>query len=454
MNENGDRPASALDEAGSRILLVDDRNENLLALEAVLKPLHQEIVCARSGEDALAALLASEFAVALIDVRMPGMDGFETAAHIKRRDRTRHLPIIFLTAVEDDIETALRGYSEGAVDYLTKPFNPHVLRSKVAVFVELHLKNRLLAAQARQLERSNAELAALAEAAEEASRAKTSFLNMIGHELRTPLTVIGGYAAMLNAGDFGEVSALMGRPLRVLEEKTEELAELVDALLAAAQIESGQIPARPERVDLSVITRQAVGRLEARAALHHADVELDGGDRPVMIDADPGHLARVLDNLLNNALSYGGTDPWIRVRVEADGESARVEVEDHGIGVPDAMRERIFERFVRGSEAGMGTPGSGLGLYVCRELIERAGGRLELAASEVGQGSRFVVHLPRAAERRRAGVARSDRSIKRVADPAAEPPATERVTAQDAGAAPGPPATAVAGQANSSPASG
>jgi len=135
----------------ARILLVDDRAENLLALEAILSSLDQSLVRATSGEEALKALLAEDFAVILLDVQMPGMDGFETASHIKRRERTRDIPIIFLTAINREPQHAFRGYSAGAVDYLAKPFDPWVLRAKVSVFVELYLKNRQLREQAELL---------------------------------------------------------------------------------------------------------------------------------------------------------------------------------------------------------------------------------------------------------------------------------------------------------------
>ncbi|MEU8175045.1 response regulator [Microbispora hainanensis] len=143
----------------ARVLLVDDREENLIALEAILSSLDVVPVRARSGEEALKALLSTDFALILLDVRMPGMDGFETAAHIKRRERTRNIPIIFLTVVDSAPDYAFRGYAAGAVDYLTKPFDPWVLRAKVAVFVELYTMNRRLAEQAALLrERLSSEL--------------------------------------------------------------------------------------------------------------------------------------------------------------------------------------------------------------------------------------------------------------------------------------------------------
>jgi CheY-like chemotaxis protein len=144
-------PSPPDETAPARILLVDDRPENLLALEAILVSLGQTLVRATSGEEALKALLADDYAVILLDVQMPGMDGFETAAHIKRRERTKDIPIIFLTAINREPQHAFRGYSAGAVDYLAKPFDPWVLRAKVSVFVELYLKNRQLREQAEML---------------------------------------------------------------------------------------------------------------------------------------------------------------------------------------------------------------------------------------------------------------------------------------------------------------
>ena len=141
------------DARAAKILMVDDRPENLLALEAILSGLGHELVKAHSGEEALKRLLVDDFALILLDVQMPGMDGFETATHVKQRERTRHIPIVFLTAIDGEAHQAFRGYAAGAVDYLSKPFDPWVLRAKVGVFIELFERRRELAEQAESLRR-------------------------------------------------------------------------------------------------------------------------------------------------------------------------------------------------------------------------------------------------------------------------------------------------------------
>ncbi|GII80700.1 response regulator [Sphaerisporangium rufum] len=199
----------------ARILLVDDREENLIALEAILSSLDVVAVRARSGEEALKALLSTDFALILLDVRMPGMDGFETAAHIKRRERTRNIPIIFLTVVDSAPDYAFRGYAAGAVDYLTKPFDPWVLRAKVSVFVELFGLNRKLTEQAALLrERLTAELpegvgtevlpelsSRLTAVEEELSRVKELAAKANGSTgLSSPLNDLGDRVRHLRAG--------------------------------------------------------------------------------------------------------------------------------------------------------------------------------------------------------------------------------------------------------------
>ena len=361
------------------LLLVDDEPANLAALEVVLAPLDQRMVLARSGRDALRSLLHEDFAAILLDVRMPDMDGFETAELVRARPASHSTPILFVTAFPEAEQDLQRAYRIGAADVIFKPFVPEYLRTKVGVFVDLH-----------QQQRSIRELLAQAQ---DSSRTKSEFLNMAAHELRTPLAVIVGYLSMLHDGTFGEVTPDWSRVVQILIQKGGELNGIVDGLLTAARIEAGTVPRRMVDYDLREAARQAMRKATPQAELLGAEMHLDVPDQPVFVQCDPTHLARIVDNLVNNALAYSQGRPWVRVTVRAD-EQAVLTVEDRGVGISPEMRERVFDRFVRLEAPGQTLqPGTGLGLYISRELARGQGGELEVLESEPGQGSTMVLRL-------------------------------------------------------------
>lgn len=207
----------------AKILLVDDRAENITALEAILGSLNQTLVSARSGEDALKALLGDEFAVILLDVMMPGMDGFETAAHIKQRPRTRQVPIIFLTALNTEPDYAFRSYSVGAVDYIAKPFDPWVLRAKVSVFVDLYLKNQQLREQAALL---RSRLAAYLAVPASTSDAAEPLLAEMSGRLTAVEDLVAGIAGQVSAAPDPAIAGSVSQ----LEHRVAQLRGVVDAL--------------------------------------------------------------------------------------------------------------------------------------------------------------------------------------------------------------------------------
>ncbi len=227
--------------------------------------------------------------------------------------------------------------------------------------------------------------------AESASISKSEFLNMAAHELRTPLSVITGYLSMLDDGTLGPPNDSWVRPIDILNEKASELNKLVDALLLAARMEAGTIHGEPEVIDLGTAVREALERAEPRAQLLGAQLMLEVPPEPVPAEADAAHVARIIDNLVNNALTYSAQPPWVKVRVSPD---AQVWVEDRGLGVPDERREAIFERFYRVNDPSLPPqPGTGLGLYLSRELARRNGGELVLESSVPGEGSVFRLSL-------------------------------------------------------------
>jgi len=361
------------DERRVNVLLVDDRPENLLALEQILESLDQNLVTATSGEEALKCLLNDEFAVILLDVQMPGMDGFETAARIKQHPRSRDTPIIFLTAISRALHHHLRGYEVGAVDYLEKPFDPWILRSKVAVLIDLYEKNRLLAERTIELERSNAELEEFALAA--------------GHDLRAPLTVISGCleVAMLRAK--GLLDDDFERVLNRAAQASTRMNVLLRNLLtyALAGTEGGSL----HPVECEEVLEDAIANLQTD--VEESAAEITHGRVPTVF-GDATQLTQLFQNLIENALKYHSDDPP-RVRVEAEEADGSwlFSVHDNGIGVDPADVDEIFTLFGRAT-GGRGYGGSGIGLATCKKIVERHGGRIW--AEPRSGGATFCFTLP------------------------------------------------------------
>jgi signal transduction histidine kinase len=342
----------------TKILMVDDKPENLLALEAALRPLDQELVSANSGEEALRCLLTEDFAVILLDVQMPGMDGFETAAHIKERERSRHIPIIFLTAISRELHQQLRGYEVGAVDYISKPFDPWVLRSKVSVFVDLYDKTRRVEVQAEQLTRSNREL--------------EQFAEIVSHDLRNPLVSVVGYLQMLADGSAGELPGdakdFVARALTAAE----SMGTLIDDLLSYAL--AGKAVGALRATDAGKAVTRALSNLNSEIKTSGAKV--NARSLPV-VRADSSQLTRLFQNLIGNSVKYRSADRPLEVDIDAERNADHWEfsVVDNGSGLVEDETGSVFTMFYRGSSA-QGRPGTGIGLAICKKVVEAHGGRI------------------------------------------------------------------------------
>ena len=341
----------------AKILLVDDKEENLLALDAALRPLNQELVTARSGEEALRCLLNDDFAVILLDVQMPGMDGFETAAQIKERERSRGIPIIFLTAISREMHQQLRGYEVGAVDYMAKPFDPWVLRSKVAVFVDLYEKTRRLEEQTVRLAQSNSEL--------------EQFAEIVSHDLRNPLVSVVGYLQMLvdDREDLpAEAIDFIGRALQAAE----SMGKLIDDLLGYAM--AGKAIGQLQATDTAQAVDRAVSNLHAEIESAGAAVKTD--DLPT-VRADSSQLTRLFQNIIGNSVKYRHAERPLEVTIDAEqhGDHWQFAVADNGSGLAPDEAGAMFDRFYRGASAS-GRPGTGLGLAICKKVVEGHGGKI------------------------------------------------------------------------------
>ncbi len=400
------------------ILIVDDRPENLLALEAILEPLNENLVRANSGEEALRELLKRDFAVILLDVQMPGMNGLETAQYIKARERSRSIPILFLTAINKEESYVFKAYEVGAVDYLFKPFDPEILRSKVAVFVDLWRKQqqiqkqeeRIRESEKRELElrhrttlleteaRSAEELATVNDELqrrqyelERAITARSRFYASMSHELRTPINAVLGYSTLMLDGIYGNLNEKQREGLERTHRAAKHLLELVNDVLDLSKIEAGKIELAMQPVQFPSLIEDLFVTVAPFAAENKTKLDLSMEGDPVTIVSDPRRVRQVLLNLVSNAIKFGGGKP-VRVICRGTPEGGvQIEVIDSGAGIPTEDLTRIFDEFVQLGQSAQ--PGTGLGLPISRRLVELLGGTLELE-SEVGKGSCFRVTLP------------------------------------------------------------
>jgi signal transduction histidine kinase len=373
------------------ILIVDDLPEKLLVLESILEELGENIIKAHSGAEALRLVLEHDFAVILLDVYMPGMNGFETAGLIRQRRKSAHTPIIFITAFADEMHTA-QGYSMGAVDYILSPVVPEILRTKVKVFVDLYRMTQQVKRHADERVALAQEQAARA-AAEENVRRMNEFLAMLSHELRNPLAPIRNAIQLLRGRSVREAD--VPSLYEMIDRQVQHLTHLVDDLLDLSRITRGKIHLQMERVAVGDVVARAVetSRPLIDARKHALAVAVP--PEPLYVRGDLVRLAQLLSNLLNNAAKYTEEGGHIFVGVERRDAMATFRVRDNGIGIPREMLSSIFELFKqvdRSLDRSQG--GLGIGLTLVHKLVGLHGGRVEAFSGGPNQGSEFVVHLP------------------------------------------------------------
>ena len=390
------------------ILVVDDVPDNLTAIEAALDGLGHRPVFARSGQEALRCLLERDFALILLDVQMPSMNGLETARLIRRRKRSRHVPIIFITAHDRNDDEILAGYRLGAVDFLFKPIHPEILRAKVSVFVELQRRTAEVARQAQTnlaLERMRAQLQHSNQRLALADRRKDEFIAMLAHELRNPLAAIMSGLEVLAVDPSPTVVETI-RP--AMTRQGLHLMRLVDDLLDIARITSGKLQLHEQLIRVQQVLDDAVELVspDVIAKRQLLDIDCDCGE--LRICGDPVRLAQVVANLLSNAARY--TDPgghiWLSARLDQRGE-LRICVRDDGRGMPPSLLSRVFELFVQGE---VGGGGLGIGLTLVRQLTQMHGGEVTARSEGLGRGSEFELRLPLAGDQRPRRLAPGERS--------------------------------------------
>lgn len=363
------------------ILLVDDRPENLVALEALIRQPGRRIFTARSGEQALSLMLEHPFALAILDVQMPAMNGFELAELMRGTERTRGIPIVFVSAGGRELNYAFRGYESGAVDFLYKPLDPHAVRSKVSAFVDLFRQRQELQDAKAQLQR--------------AVSMRDDFMSMIAHELRNPLNSVYLQAQlrrkMLDSPQPPDPQA-MKKMVERDERQIRSMVRLLDDMLDVSRARTGKLAIVPAPFDLVASAQAVVDAIQEQAAGDGVTLTLAAPDSLPLV-GDEFRIEQVITNLLTNALRYGQNKPVaVAVGVREEVPEAFVSVRDQGMGIAPEDQERIFEQFER-TESAAQVAGLGLGLYIARQIAQAHQGRLEVRSAP-GEGAEFILSLP------------------------------------------------------------
>jgi len=386
----------------AKLLIVDDLPENLLALEALIKREDRIVYKALSADEALSLLLQHEFAMAILDVQMPGMNGFELAELMRGTEKTRNIPIVFVSAAGRERNYAFKGYESGAVDFLHKPLDIHAVKSKVNVFVDLYRQSKAMQEQVLALEQSRRDQEALLEQLqstrlelEQAVRMRDDFMSIVAHEVRTPLNGLiletqlrKMHLARNNAAAFtlDKMHAMVDRD----ERQIKSLIRLIEDMLDVSRIRTGKLSIRPTRFDLSTLVRDLLHNFSRQIDAAETSVTLDA-EQPVTGNWDEFRIEQVISNLLTNALRYGAKSA-VSVKVYSEGSWALVDVRDQGIGISEENQQRIFQQFERIS-ARHAVGGLGLGLFISEQIVTAHGGTITVQ-SRIGEGALFRVCLP------------------------------------------------------------
>jgi two-component system sensor histidine kinase/response regulator len=385
-----DSVKNAADTSKVNILMVDDSPDKLLAMESILASLGQNLVKAYSGEEALRYLLKKEFALILLDVNMPGIDGFETAELIRRRKSLEHIPIIFVTALSTTDADVFKGYAFGAVDYILTPILPEILKTKVGVFVELWKQRRELEARAEALRILNESLENRAQELSAVNRELESFCYTIAHDLRAPLRAMEGFTSLLledHSGEFNPEARDYGERIRA---SAARMDQMIQELLSYSRLTLLEFEPQPIRVSRAI--KDAVSQLAWDLEQKNVVVEIKRSSAQVL-----GHysmLVQAIVNLISNAVKFVAPEnrPTVTISDVRENEVVRIVVQDNGIGIAPEHQERIFRVFERlhGRDHYSGT---GIGLAIVEKAALRMKGRVGVE-SELGNGSRFWIELP------------------------------------------------------------
>lgn len=394
-----------MDCGPAKILLVDDVAENLVALEALLQdPAHQTFSAANANANAaLELMLQHEFALAVIDVQMPDMNGFELAQIMRSTERTRQIPIIFVTAGSTKPDSVLTGYQSGAIDFMIKPLDTYAVLSKVRIFVELYQQKLALNQQVAALEEARYQQNLLLEQLqktqvelEKAMELRDQFISVVAHELRTPLNTLNlelyARRTYLERGDYAEFSPeRIAEMVESDERQLKRLIRLINDMTDLSRIKSGQLSIQRKRFDITALLRRVINLFSAQTALAKCAVNFKG-EPGVVINADEFRIEQAFTNLLTNAIRHCDGKP-IEIQVQELAGMVSISVRDFGLGIKCEEQQRIFKLFERGSHERPGS-GLGLGLFIANTIVAAHDGRIEVDSTP-GEGAMFTIFLPK-----------------------------------------------------------
>lgn len=375
----------------STILCVDDRKENLELLESILVPRGYAVVGAASGKEALLKLRGQAIDLVLLDVMMPGLDGFEVCRQIKKDQALRNIPVVLITALTA-MEDRIRGIEAGAEDFLSKPFDHTEALARIKMLLKVKVLSDDRARAEEALRESHDRL-------REVEALRDSLVTMIIHDLRNPLTAIVNFAHYLETAEGGNLSEKGRGYVGYIINSTDFLTEMCSSMLDVSKMESGQMELNLTTCDLGAIAGEVISRLAGLKGERQIALALP--EQPVLLTGDAQLLSRLVQNLVGNALKFVPVSTGrIDIGLAPDGDRVRCTVRDNGPGIPPEHQEKVFDKFWQGAAREQGVKySSGLGLTFCKMVVEAHGGRIGIE-SEVGAGSTFWFELPQGGPQR------------------------------------------------------
>lgn len=371
-------------DARPKILIVDDKPENLVALEVVLRDMEIDLIKATSGNQALKETLHHDFALALLDIQMPEMDGYELAGILREEEKTAHLPFIFISAVYTDNLNVFKGYEKGAFSFITKPFQPEILINKVKFFIEKHQQEIALYKLNKNLEQKNLDLLNL-------NKELEAFSYSVSHDLRSPLLRINGFANILVEDYLDKLSDEAMNYLNSIIDNTRKMSQLIDSLLLLSKV--GKTEIKKANIDMATLLSETINELKPDNSVSINVIAIDN------ITGDKNLLKQVFVNLISNAIKYSGKkdNPVIEIGCKQLEEETTYYIKDNGTGFDMKYYDKLFGVFQR-LHSQDEFEGTGIGLATVQRIIDKHGGKI-WAEGKINEGATFYFSLPKSVQK-------------------------------------------------------